>query len=1024
MSDRRADSLTREDRMELRTRPANSRSSSFVYATEGIRLSAVRNNLSWSHIDLPPGTYTLGSGPDCDIVLDVEGVAARHCTLIVGTQRTIAKSWTNRTWLNEGALTEGTLKPGDRLCLGPIELKISTPAPGARSISASSVLPVEESVREELSEQDLQSLLTLAESSSQPNVHVDSPEKYNPHDETRLQDLKQEIEECLREVLRREHATREEFTRERMALSHRSQELHQQWQQLEIARRRLQQDQESSAEGIRLSGDLRQKQQAVSAWEQQLEMRHDELAGRARQLVSVHRQLKTRQQNVSKPVEAPLIPVSHDHEQISSLRSMAARNEAQSRQLTQRQKECEQREESLLQQREEISAGRIQLMEETRQLEEEQRQWQNRSRSRERILNDLDESLSARMREIEEEELRQTEEKTRFAQQQAEFQTRSQEFQRRLQAAEQAAESLSHQQQLLTEEQARITEWQEQLQAQTAELKEKADHLQSQQAAFHEQEKSWTLERGQFEAEKEKLQHELGEVAAERLNFARLRSELDAERERDAYDRHQLQQGREQLEHLQEGLERQRQELATARSELQQQRQAFEFQTAAMLEKQNSTDTETDALRQSLDAEKRDLESQWEQFHSGQQNLMEERDLLERRQHQIETAQHQLQLEQAELESLRAEIDEARQHLAAREQELEDNRHQLRLDRDNLSIPSPEEPEQYRSEPSSSFTSISAEAEMPPEQEKPLDTIEPSRELATGDEGESSPSSTHEENATLQLRQQLADLFGMKPASESSVPELSVPLSKPKEDQPKEQQPVPESPYGNSPASVQKSEEIASSPLTKEAELTSPSSGDHDGEESIAVYMERLLARNRRESAFPEPVEPVSPAPVSSLRPSVPVEDPSVDIVELQSQPVPRKQRKIDEDEKKSIRNNLHSFRELANHSARTAVAKSRRTQKSSSLRNMVILNVLGWGSAMAMLIGEQWLVFSLRIEAFCVSIVSLCLTGLCLYRYKEIRKLNLRAAPGNEKKPASSSGNHPADSDATPEKSGPLSFL
>jgi len=205
--------------------------------------------------------------------------------------------------------------------------------------------------------------------------------------------------------------------------------------------------------------------------------------------------------------------------------------------------------------------------------------------------------------------------------------------------------------------------------------------------------------------------------------------------------------------------------------------------------------------------------------------------------------------------------------------------------------------------------------------------------------------------------------------------------------------------------------------------LAPSSSTEDDGEDSIAAYMERLLARNRSSSTYSEPVESAPSAPVLSPRQQIPQQPPPGETVEPQPEPVvPRKSRKIDEEQKQSIRSNLHSFREVANQSARTAVAKSRRTQKSSSLRNMVILNIAGWISALVMLIAEQWLIFSLRTEAFCVALVSLFLTAICLYRYKEIRKLAWRTPGGHDK-----TNSTPPGATENPDaagKSGPLSFL
>ncbi len=90
-------------------------------------LEPVRESSRLESFPLAPGRYLLGSGPDCDIVIDVGGVAPQHCLMIVGANKTIVKAISPLTWINDGPLSEAVLKLGERLILGPVELRTRRP---------------------------------------------------------------------------------------------------------------------------------------------------------------------------------------------------------------------------------------------------------------------------------------------------------------------------------------------------------------------------------------------------------------------------------------------------------------------------------------------------------------------------------------------------------------------------------------------------------------------------------------------------------------------------------------------------------------------------------------------------------------------------------------------------------------------------------------------------------------------------------------------------------------------------------
>ena len=90
-------------------------------------LEPVRASSQLDSYPLAPGRYLLGAAPDCDIVIAVGGVAPQHCLMIVGANKTIVKAISPLTWINDGPLTEAVLKLGERLILGPVELRTRRP---------------------------------------------------------------------------------------------------------------------------------------------------------------------------------------------------------------------------------------------------------------------------------------------------------------------------------------------------------------------------------------------------------------------------------------------------------------------------------------------------------------------------------------------------------------------------------------------------------------------------------------------------------------------------------------------------------------------------------------------------------------------------------------------------------------------------------------------------------------------------------------------------------------------------------
>ena len=101
-------------------------------ADDALRLRLVLeppHTVEMSPIPLAPGRICLGSGPDCDVTLNVRGVAERHCLIVAGPARTVVKALSPLTWINDGPARETPLRSGDRLAIGPLEFRVRGPFP-------------------------------------------------------------------------------------------------------------------------------------------------------------------------------------------------------------------------------------------------------------------------------------------------------------------------------------------------------------------------------------------------------------------------------------------------------------------------------------------------------------------------------------------------------------------------------------------------------------------------------------------------------------------------------------------------------------------------------------------------------------------------------------------------------------------------------------------------------------------------------------------------------------------------------
>jgi chromosome segregation ATPase len=106
------------------------RNHSSIAVSELLALEPTSKRLALPPIVLEQGQMTLGSGADCDIRIDIQGICERHCTIRRTRNSVFVTALDRHTWHNDmPVLAEALLRKGDRLALGPVEFRVRTAEP-------------------------------------------------------------------------------------------------------------------------------------------------------------------------------------------------------------------------------------------------------------------------------------------------------------------------------------------------------------------------------------------------------------------------------------------------------------------------------------------------------------------------------------------------------------------------------------------------------------------------------------------------------------------------------------------------------------------------------------------------------------------------------------------------------------------------------------------------------------------------------------------------------------------------------
>lgn len=492
--------------------------------------------------------------------------------------------------------------------------------------------------------------------------------------------------------------------------------------------------------------------------------------------------------------------------------------------------------------------------------------------------------------------------------------------------------------------------------------KQQYAEIERQRATLLTREKQLAAQMAELEADRQALASERDALRAKQSEFE---SEKRACRQlQDHWEtkQHSLEREGERLETLRRELSTTREQLATREDALDLRTRQLASGSAAPIEVAKSTysgaaesdlaarEAELDRRAAELDERAKTLEADWAEFR---ECLAKERDALIAEETKV---REQLDRQQASLERERAKLSREADELSTERSLLADEAASLRLQRDSL--------EKEREELAAWRTRLETEQQASEElaEAQLHDTsVADSRESQLHEESRTSQVQEAEEDSRVTaLRAKLSDMFhiSQKPSAPSQVQETPS----------REIQRAPEPPR----------------PVVQEAAPTSSGSED-DHADMIDKYMQNLIARSRKQT--PEAEATAAPQAAAPVRPVQQTEPPAIKnysaVVEapatvepeepvLDLEPAQIVRPTVD---KQAARANMDSLRELANLSARNAVAKHTWKKVRGEVFVKTGLAVVGWVVTGALYTSPWWRGESYQSYAVLAGIVALVMS-------------------------------------------------
>ena len=662
------------------------RPGSHIAAPPKLVLEPVRASSRFHSFPLAPGRYLIGSGDDCDLIIPVAGVAPQHCLIVVGTNRTIVKALSPLTWIDDGPLSESVLQHGQKLILGPIELRtrrpdvsewLEVPANLGSESEAPSAAPYEPPRIDELLDHARQQL---------ENAIADEL----PTTESWSEDLPltEAVDRHAQSVLNEatEHLKDAELERQALEVGERARAIDYLSSELNVRERALEERERS----------LQTRESTVATEQQQLDSLRHELTDRDSELQELHASIRRQNEEFLERIAA-----IQEHEKALELQKstaveveqqLLARHQAlttreeqlleQQAALNQSQEQYSAREASLAGQQSELEGYRVdllhreeqiesQLVEFVRQKEEFAQQASQRqdreaewvaqeSELRQRIQT-LEDELSAQSNSPEpvtapvglidsqvldgrEEDLKYREESvTRresvLAQSLASLRTAQEQLREEASEIDSRFADLMRREQALPARLVALKEEVRQAEAQLTQVRlDQAELLRS----LQEREQQWEVRTATLtEREAALLQSQKGLELRER-ELRNLRSELDIREEALAQQYAQLQLDRSTLRAAQSRLQLAEQSL--------QQREAQITQLASLPTASQTVDPEFETREQAVADLAQECERRMAELTQREEQLVQRESGLQLREAELESIRHQIDTQRADLE--------------------------------------------------------------------------------------------------------------------------------------------------------------------------------------------------------------------------------------------------------------------------------------------------------------------------------------------------------------------------------------
>lgn len=490
--------------------------------------------------------------------------------------------------------------------------------------------------------------------------------------------------------------------------------------------------------------------------------------------------------------------------------------------------------------------------------------------------------------------------------------------------------------------------------------------IERQRASLLTREKQLAAQMAELEADRQAL-------AGERDTLRALQAEFESEQRacrqlQDHWEtkQHSLEREGERLETLRRELSMTREQLATREDALDLRARQLASQAGSSVIPSDQIQTvysgvaeselaareaELDRRATELDERARTLEADWTEFR---ESLAKERETLA-----VEEARvrDQLERQEAVLEHERAKLRKEADELSTKRSLLADEAAALRLRRDAL--------EQEREELAAWRDRLEAAQQASDEVVESLNqdgSVTESNDSNSDEESGSQQeqSESEEDSRVMALRSKLSDLFHLSQKPSAPSQEHATPNRE-----------------------IQRAPEPPPRQIVQESTPTSGNAED-DHADMMDKYMQNLIARSRKQSpeaeaAAPQaatpvrPVQPIEPATVKTYAPLI--EAPVAVELDEQVQDVEPSQIVRPTVDKQAARANMDSLRELANLSARSAVAKHTWKKVRGEVFVKTALAIAGWVVTAALFTSPWWRGESYRSYAILAGAVSLVMS-------------------------------------------------